>query len=92
MLRVSTQMVYSQSIDYINSKLTSLTDLNEQSSSQKRVNKPSDDPTGTATILNLRTTLTSYDQYQENVDTEVRVLSEVSSQPLAVSTFSWYWS
>ena len=48
MLRVSTQMMYTQSIDYINNKLSSLTDLNEQASSQKRVNRPSDDAVGAA--------------------------------------------
>lgn len=86
MLRVSTQMTYSRSIDYINNKLTSLTELNEQSSTQKRVNKPSDDPTGTATILNLRTTLSSFDQYQENVDTAQGWLSTSDSTLTQVST------
>jgi len=86
MLRVSTQMMYNQSLDYINSKLSTLTELNEQSSSQKRVNKPSDDPTGMATILNLRTTLSSYDQYLENVNTAQGWLSTSDSALSQVST------
>lgn len=86
MIRVSTQMMYSQSIDYINNKLSTLTELNEQSSSQKRVNKPSDDPTGTATILNLRTTLSSYDQYTENANTAQGWLSTSDSTLTQVST------
>jgi len=86
MLRVSTQMMYNQSVDYINNKLTTLTELNEQSSSQKRVNKPSDDPTGMATILNLRTTLGSYDQYLENVSTADGWLSTSDSTLTQVST------
>ncbi len=86
MLRVSTQMMYSQSIDYINSKLSSLTDLNEQSSSQKRINKPSDDAVGAATVLNLRTTLTAYEQYTENADTAKGWLSTSDSTLTQVST------
>jgi len=86
MLRVSTKMLYTQSISYINKNLTALTDLNEQSSSQKRVNKPSDDPTGSATILNLRTTLNSYTQYSENVSTAQGWLSTSDSTLTSVST------
>jgi len=86
MLRVSTKMLYTQSIDYINGTLSKLTDLNEQASSQKRVNKPSDDPTGTATILNLRTTLSAYDQYSENADTAKGWLSGSDSTLTQVST------
>ncbi|HWR04756.1 MAG TPA: flagellar hook-associated protein FlgL [Humidesulfovibrio sp.] len=86
MLRVSTQMMYTQSTSYINNKLATLTDLNEQSSSQKRVNKPSDDAVGMATILNLRTTLKSYDQYAENVATAQGWLSSSDSTLTQVST------
>jgi flagellar hook-associated protein 3 FlgL len=86
MFRVSTKMLYTQSIGYINNTLTSLTDLNEQASSQKRVNKPSDDPTGTATILNLNTTLNAYTQYQDNVSTAQGWLSTSDSTLTSVST------
>ncbi|OIO05087.1 MAG: flagellar hook-associated protein 3 [Desulfovibrionaceae bacterium CG1_02_65_16] len=85
MLRVSTKMLYTQSVGYINNTLTKLTELNEQASSQKRVNKPSDDPTGTATILNLRTTLSAYDQYTENASTAKSWLSGSDSTLLQVS-------
>jgi len=86
MLRVSTQMLYTQSIDYINGTLSKLTTLNEQASSMKRVNKPSDDPTGTATILNLKTTLAAYDQYGENVDTAQGWLATSDSTLTQTST------
>lgn len=86
MLRVSTQMMYTQSLSYINNKLTSLTELNEQSSSQKRVNRPSDDAVASATILNLRTTLNSYDQYLENAATAKGWLSSSDSTLSQVST------
>jgi flagellar hook-associated protein 3 FlgL len=86
MLRVSTQMMYTQSINYINNKLSTLTDLNEQSSSQKRVNRPSDDAVAAATILNLRTTLSAYGQYEENAATAKGWLSSSDSTLTQVST------
>jgi flagellar hook-associated protein 3 FlgL len=86
MLRVSTQMIYSQSINYVNGTLAKLTELNEQASSMKRVNKPSDDPTGTATILNLNTTLGAYDQYADNIDTAQSWLATSDSTLTQVST------
>lgn len=86
MLRVSTQMMYTQSINYINNKLSTLTDLNEQSSSQKRVNKPSDDAVAAATILNLRTTLNAYEQYEENAATAKGWLTSSDSTLTQVST------
>lgn len=85
-LRVSTQMMYTQSTSYINNKLAALTELNEQSSSQKRINKPSDDAVGSATVLNLRSTLTSYDQYLENVATAQGWLSTSDTTLTQVST------
>ena len=35
--------------------------------SQKRINKPSDDPLGAGNVLDFRTTLSSISQYQENI-------------------------
>jgi len=86
MLRISTQMMYTQSINYINNKLSTLTDLNEQSSSQKRVNRPSDDAVASATILNLRTTLSAYEQYEENAATAKGWLTSSDSTLTQVST------
>lgn len=39
----------------------------EQLSSQKRINRPSDDPEGAKTILNFKTALDQIDQYRKNV-------------------------
>jgi len=78
--------MYTQSINYINNKLSTLTDLNEQSSSQKRVNRPSDDAVAAATILNLRTTLSAYEQYEENAATAKGWLTSSDSTLTQVST------
>lgn len=86
MFRVSSQMVYSQSLNGMNSKLSLLTELNLQSSTQKRVNRPSDDPTAMANILDHRDTLRGFDQYLENLNTAKGWLSQSDTTLLSVST------
>lgn len=86
MFRISNQMIYGQSLSGINSKLSILTELNLQSSTQKRVNRPSDDPTATVNILDHRDTLRSFDQYLENVSTAKGWLQQSDSTLLQVST------
>jgi flagellar hook-associated protein 3 FlgL len=86
MFRVSNQMIYSQSLNGINSKLSTLTELNLQSSTQKRVNRPSDDPTATVNILDHKDSLRSFEQYLQNVDTAKGWLQQSDSTLLQVST------
>lgn len=62
-------MLYGKFINNMNSSLSELLELNEQASSQKRVNRPSDDPTGMTRILGHRDVLRSLDQYKENIST-----------------------
>lgn len=42
-------------------------DLMEKISTEKNINRPSDDPIGTNDILNFRTIITSIEQYQSNI-------------------------
>ncbi|MBU2548525.1 MAG: hypothetical protein KKB20_08965 [Proteobacteria bacterium] len=44
-----------------------LAQINNQMATGKKVNKPSDDPAGGATILNMRTILAGVEQYNKNV-------------------------
>ena len=67
-MRISTNMIYNNAIRQMNSSLSQLTELNMMSASQKKLNKPSDDPAGMALVLDLRSTLSSISRYQENVD------------------------
>lgn len=68
-------MIYRSSISTlfrnINTNLSRLTwdmaQLSNQISTGKRVNKPSDDPSGGALILSMRTVLADVDQYNKNV-------------------------
>ncbi|MBI9079870.1 MAG: flagellar hook-associated protein FlgL [Pseudodesulfovibrio sp.] len=65
-MRISTSHIFSQSLQQMNSALGNVTELNMMNSSQKRINRPSDDPSGTGKVMEL----SSYDQslsgYLEN--------------------------
>jgi flagellar hook-associated protein 3 FlgL len=67
-MRVTQQMLYDNYVRNMNSSLGKLMDLNSQASSMKRINKPSDDPSGMVRVLNHRDTLSAINQYQENID------------------------
>lgn len=68
-MRVSQQSMYANFLTNMNQATTDLMDINNKAASQKEVNKPSDDPLGTARILNYRDSLASLDQYLDNMDT-----------------------
>ncbi len=68
-MRISNQMIYSTQILDMNTALTNYMDVGEQAATQKQVNRPSDDPAGTALILMYRSQISDTEQYQENVDT-----------------------
>ncbi|GAB7078990.1 flagellar hook-associated protein FlgL [Megalodesulfovibrio paquesii] len=68
-MRVSQQTLFQHHISNMNSSLASLMELNIQASSQKRINRPSDDPAGSAQVLSYRHQLNQISQYEENIDT-----------------------
>ncbi|WP_457570526.1 flagellar hook-associated protein FlgL [Desulfovulcanus sp.] len=68
-MRVTQNSLYSNFINYMNSSTSKLMDLNMQISSQKKINRPSDDPVGASRVLNLRDSLNALNQYLENSDT-----------------------
>ena len=84
-MRVTQQMLYDNYISNMNSSLAKLMELNSQSSSMKRINKPSDDPSGTVRVLNHRDTLLAIGQYQENIDTAQGWLNASDENLLQVS-------
>jgi flagellar hook-associated protein 3 FlgL len=61
--------MYSNFLSNMNQATSELIELNNKASSQKDVNKPSDDPLGTSRILAYRDSLAAFDQYLENIDT-----------------------
>ena len=74
-MRVTQNMLYGNALKYMNSSLADLVRLNEQSATQKKVNKASDDPAAMATILDARSGIADYNQYERNIDTSTGWLS-----------------
>ncbi len=66
-MRVTTQHMYGDFINQMNSSLSQYLDLNMQAATQKQVNKPSDDPIGAAHILTYRADISQTTQLEENV-------------------------
>ena len=56
-------------VRYLTSQNEALYDRQTIIASQKRINKPSDDPIATAKVLDYRQTIASIDQYQNNIQT-----------------------
>lgn len=68
-MRIARSMLFDSSVQYMNNSLAEIIRLNEQNSSQKKINRPSDDPGGMSRSLDLKTYLTRLGQYDENMDT-----------------------
>ncbi len=85
-MRVTQRGMYSDMISRMNTTLAQLMESNNQSSSQKKINSPSDDPIGTVRVLNGRDTLSSLTQYSENISMAEGWLSLADSTMTSVST------
>ena len=85
-VRVSQQTLFSNFVTQMNSSLVELMDMNIQASSQKKINKPSDDPAGTARVFSYRSTLSSLGQYRENIDTARGWLGMADGMLIQVNT------
>ncbi len=68
-MRVTNNMIYSNSLYNMQSSLGALMESNIQGGTQKQINRPSDDPAGTALVLNTRANIAATEQYESNVDT-----------------------
>jgi len=85
-MRVTQQMLFDRYVFNLNTSLTELMDLNVKAQTQKRINKPSDDPTGMTRILDHRDTLRSLEQYNENISTAKGWLGNADESLMQVST------
>lgn len=90
-MRVTDNLIYSAAIGNMNSSLDRLMQLNMQSAAQKKMLKPSDNPAGMATALNLCAHNGALDHFIENVKTAQgwlqladNVLGEVSKTIIKV--------
>lgn len=64
--RVSDQVVKTNYTDRINAQRTRLNVLQERITTGKRINRPSDDPSGAAAVIKLRTSQTEIDQFKRS--------------------------
>ena len=66
-MRISTLQMYKQSVQSMQKQQSELHRTEAQLASGKRINKPSDDPTGAAKVLDLSSTIDVIDQFSRNV-------------------------
>jgi len=78
-MRITTKMIYNQTVYNISNQYEQMYDLNEQVSSGKRINKPSDDPVDVGKTLDYRALLGSIDQYKKNIDRGTSFLRNIES-------------
>ena len=91
-MRISTSQIFSQSLRQINASLSDVSELNSMNSTQKRINRPSDDPAGMGRVVELRAydeTLSGYlnncsvaGEYLSTADQALVQASEVISAAL----------
>lgn len=86
MIRISQQMLFTNYVSNMNLSLSKYMDLNIQASSQKRINKPSDDPAGMYRVLNHRDVLRSIENYKSNISTAKGWLKQADETMLEMNT------
>ncbi|MCW8107584.1 flagellar hook-associated protein FlgL [Alteromonas ponticola] len=65
-MRISTNQFFNRNLDAIMDSQRKLADTQEQLSTGKRINRPSDDPVGAAQVVRLTEQLANIDQYKKN--------------------------
>lgn len=67
-MRITNNMRYSSIVDNLSRAQNKYSSLMEQMSSQKKINRPSDDPVGTTRVLDYRSVRESIAQYDRNIE------------------------
>ena len=78
-LRVTQGLLYGSSVRGMNKTLNDLMESNLQSTTQKRINRPSDDPAGAGRVISYRAELNTLVRYKSNVDQATGWLSTIDS-------------
>ncbi|WP_430735201.1 flagellin [Halodesulfovibrio aestuarii] len=84
-MRIARSMIYTQSLNGMNSSMSEILRLGEQAASQKRINRPSDDPSGAALVLDLQSHINSLAQYNENITSAKGWLDTANEQMGTIS-------
>ncbi len=85
-MRVTQQLIYGSVIRQNNASLSRLMETNNQASTQKRINAPSDDPNGAVQVLGTRADIDQLDQYKRNITSATGWLNQADSALTSVST------
>lgn len=67
-MKITNRLLYSELVKDLNRNTETLFKLYNQISSRKRINAPSDDPLGMASVLGYRTELNAFAQFQKAID------------------------
>lgn len=81
-MRIADKMQYSQVQKNLNQNRAQMSDLQNQAATQKRINKPSDDPLSSARVLNARTEERGNNQFIKNIN-QAKSFIEFSEQSLS---------
>ncbi|MDP8224534.1 MAG: flagellar hook-associated protein FlgL [Candidatus Lernaella stagnicola] len=68
-MRITTSMMFQNVSRNIGVNLDKYYRLQEQLYTQRRINRPSDDPVGTTKVLELRELISRFDQFERNIST-----------------------
>lgn len=85
MQRVTSSILISDLVRTLNERMRTLSDLENQVATGKRVYYASDDPAAAGLILELRNRLRQNDQFQENAENAIAWLSETDSVLLQIN-------
>ncbi len=78
-MRVTSKMMLGNYLNNINNNLSTLTKLQTQQATGKRINKVSDDPTGFISSMKVRVKLYKTEQYERNVGNALSWLDQTES-------------
>ncbi|MFD2331480.1 flagellar hook-associated protein FlgL [Cohnella sp. GCM10020058] len=78
-LRVTQGMIQSQVVRNLNHNLNSMTNSQEQLTTGRKINKPSDDPVGITYALRYRSEIAMNDQFQRNLTTATSAVDHVDT-------------
>jgi flagellar hook-associated protein 3 FlgL len=84
-MRVTDKMAYNQTTANLSKNRSEMSELQNQAATQKRINKPSDDPAASARVLANRTEERGSKQYVKNINI-ARSFLEATDQSLAELT------
>ncbi len=76
-MRVTNRMMASNMISNINANSAKIQDYQNQMSSAKRINRPSDDPVGTARLLNTKAAIKEQEQFATNIKNAIGWLNNI---------------